>query len=177
MAAAPIARLPFISFYLTALLFLLLSLGVDGAHAREPSLRIDAMQYSFGQRSWTASLADDRRLVVRLALERRVFELSQSQVGKLRETIAQERFFELADGYGQQEPGVDFRSITVTLDGRSKTVAVYATLGREERVEELRRALRVAITIRSLFEWPGALDTREEDTRLLRSLVERRTTR
>jgi len=167
MAATRVARAAWLVRVLGA--FLVLSATSSAVQGREPGLRIKAMQYGFGQKSWTATLTDDRRMTVQVAGESRVFTVSPSQLRTLRKAVEQERF-DLADSYGQQETDVDFRTLEVAADGRTKTVIVYATLGREQRIDEVKRALRVAIATRSLFDWPAALDTREEDEKLLRSL-------
>jgi hypothetical protein len=150
----------------------MLALRPGAAEAGHSSVRLKATQYSFGEKSWSATLVAGGRLTVEVSGERRVFALSKSQLSRLEDLVNRERFFELADSYGQQERHVDFRSVELVAGGRSKTVVIYGTLGHELRTDDLRRALRVAIAIRDLFDWPGALDTRDEDEKLIRSLAQ-----
>jgi len=139
--------------------------------AREPSLEIAAEQFVYGQPSWTASLAFDRRLTVKLSSGSRLFNVPRSRVRELETLLAREHFFELAESYGEVDVH-DFRSITVKLDGRSKRVVIYGAIGREARTDELSRALRVAMAVRGLFDWPAALDSRKDDEAVLRKLAE-----
>lgn len=160
------------AFALSVALAILLTPGVgtDGGSTRDASLQLKATQYRFGERSWAATLRD-QKLTVRLAREERVFSVSAAQLRQLRDVIERERFFDLAPSYGEHEPHDAQRTIAITTGGRSKTVVIYATVQRETRTDELVRALRVAVAARGLFDWADAMDTRREDEELMSKLV------
>jgi hypothetical protein len=140
-----------------------------GSSAHRTSLEVAAEQYVYGQASWTATLTADRRLTVKMSRDSRSFSVPESKMRELETLLARERFFGLADSYGETDIH-EFRSIAATLNGRSKRVVIYAAVGRETRTDELKRALRVAIAMRSLFDWPDAFDSRQDDEALLAKL-------
>jgi hypothetical protein len=147
----------------------LLGGSVIESFAHDPSFEIAAEQYVYGRASWMASLAPDGRLIVKLGRDSRRLVVAKSRMRELEALLTREHFFDLAETYGEADVH-DFRSITVKLGGKSKRVVIYGAIGRETRTDELSRALRVAVAVRGLFDWPAALDSRKDDEAVLHRL-------
>ena len=89
----------------------------------------------------------------------------------LRAVLGVERFCELDEQYGTAVMDGPERQMSARCGDRIKTVTLFTFDRKQELTEaehsEIRRALRVWIAIRSLFEDPEALDSRPEDRALL----------
>ena len=139
----------------------------DGPSQRPRDLRVDAIQVGGGGYTWNATLEGSGRLIVHTGGEVHKINVSRARVRELLEIIDREKFFELADGYGVQKYDAEFRAITIKTAGRSKSLALYTNIARDPRRDEIKRALRVSIAIRSLFDLPTAIDSRQEDQELI----------
>jgi hypothetical protein len=95
----------------------------------------------------------------------RQFVVSQAQLDELRKALARERFFELADAYGQ--PVVDGSTTTLQISAGdvSQTVELRSLMNRAG--DDPSRAVRVLQIIRGWFNDPEAAGMREYDRRAL----------
>ena len=97
--------------------------------------------------------------------------LSPKVLGEFQAVLAEQRFCDLDEQYGTAVMDGPERQMSARCGDRIKTVTLFTfdskqTLTEVER-SEIRRALRVWIAIRSLFDDPEALDSRPEDRSLL----------
>jgi len=104
---------------------------------------------------------------------RRRFVVPAQELTALRQAVERERFFLLADEYGQQVVDSSTTVIRVTLGGREKTVTLRYLMNwvhsSPERLREPARALRVLQLVRGWFDDPDAVDLRRYDEMVLRA--------
>jgi hypothetical protein len=102
--------------------------------------------------------------------ERR-FEVPESELAALRDAAERERFFQLADEYGQIVPDGSTTKLSVRIGEREKTVTLRYLMNwvgsDPARLQEPARALRVFQVIRRWFDDADAVDLREEDARVI----------
>ncbi len=123
-----------------------------------------------GRGSWSLVLDDAGNLTVNVISGERRFRLSQRQLRDFSELVKRERFFGLRDEYGVGAVSGEFRVIDVSLAGRRKKIVLLDGLADAAHRDEIKRALLVWEAVRSLFDIPQALDSREEDRALIRQL-------
>jgi hypothetical protein len=148
--------------------------GATVAGASEPEVKglfVSAWHQAGGDGlgSWDLELNSRGQLVVRVVRagqQEHRLGISATTIGELVQTIQREKALELSKevGEGAAIDG-EFRVMTIALNGRRKTVTLFDRPG--EDPEEFRRALRVWVAIRGLFDLPGAADSRGYDRRFL----------
>jgi hypothetical protein len=101
----------------------------------------------------------------------RQFVVSQSQLDELRQALLRERFFELADSYGQLVPDGSRTTLQISAGDVSQTVELRFfgnwAKNEPEKLQEPSRAVRVLQIIRGWFNDPEAAGMREYDRRAL----------
>lgn len=79
--------------------------------------------------AWTLTVESDRSASLEIRtfpdVEQRAFTLTPQQVAALRKTLKTERFFDLADEYGQHVPGGSRQTITVVSGNKTKAVKLH----------------------------------------------------
>lgn len=118
--------------------------------------------------SWTLYVDGDAALVTAGEKKHR-FRLSEDACADLVRVVRQEEFFALHRTYGTQVIDGGMRSLKIGIGKRQHTVVVPADLGvtPEERAA-VKRAVRVWIAVRSLFDVSDADDSREQDRAFLK---------
>jgi hypothetical protein len=101
----------------------------------------------------------------------RQFVVSQAQLDELRKALLRERFFQLADSYGQRVADGSTTTLQITAGDVSRTVELRFLMNwandEPEKLREPSRAVRVLQIIRGWFNDPEAVDVREYDRRVL----------
>lgn len=97
------------------------------------------------------------------------FQVPQDQWNAFRTALVEERFFELADEYGEHVPDGSSRTLTVTAGDVTKTVRLHFLNQIQERTEivEVARALRLVMAVRGWISDAEAVDLRPYDQRVL----------
>jgi hypothetical protein len=148
--------------------------GKETSHPPMGGLGLKALHIAAAPgRSWGLELDSAGTMAVWSLAEPLRRKLTADVIRNLRRTLEEQRFFELDNGYGTSLIEGDFREIHVVLDGREKTIALYSRLEEDARTDEIRRALRVWIAIRGLFDIPKAADSRPKDEALIQKDVRR----
>ena len=99
--------------------------------------------------------------------QRRVFVVSAAQRAELARVVEVERFFALADRYGDQVPDGSTRTLTITRGNRSKTMTLGYLRREDAKLPEIKRAVRVWNAVRKWFDDAEAVDLSAYDQRLL----------
>jgi hypothetical protein len=111
--------------------------------------------------------------------KKREFEISKTQLDELRKALVKERFFDLADEYGQLVADGSTTTVTVSVDGKTKTVALKFLMNwvhdhdAAAKLQEPSRAIRVLNVIRGWFNDPDAVDLRKYDRMVLDAAARR----
>ncbi len=140
-------------------------LGVSASHARF-GLEGQAWEMTIGQggKLWFKRPRGGEQLFS-------IRALSPKALSDLGAALAGERFCDLDEQYGTAIMDGPERQMSARCGDTIRTVTLFTFDPRETRTEagrsEIRRALRVWIAIRSLFDDPEALDSRPEDRALL----------
>lgn len=99
------------------------------------------------------------------------FQVSDAQLTELRKLLIRERFFQLADGYGEQVFDGSTTTITIALGEFAKTVRIQYlmnwAINEPEKLREPARAVRVEMLIRSWLQHPEAVDSTQYNQRIL----------
>jgi hypothetical protein len=97
----------------------------------------------------------------------RRFVVSKAELDELRKALLRERFFELADSYGQLVADGSTTTLQFSAGDFTKTVELTFLMNwanyEREKVRDPSRALRVLQTIRAWFNDPEAVDLRKYD--------------
>jgi hypothetical protein len=125
--------------------------------------------------SWylSVSSAGQAHLVIDTFPQRttRLFTVSDQQLSALREALINERFFELADEYGEQVPDGSTCSLTVTVGDVTKSVEIHFLMNwihrDKAKLREPSRAVRVGLLVRGWFDDAEAVDLRRYDHMVL----------
>jgi len=101
--------------------------------------------------------------------KKRKFQLSQNQIEELRKTLAQERFFELSNEYGDLVSDGSTTTLTISVGKNTKSVVLryFRIEGGAGKLREPARAIRVLNVIRGWFSDQEAVDLREYDRLVL----------
>jgi hypothetical protein len=95
----------------------------------------------------------------------RKFKISKVQIDRFRKALAHERFFDLADEYGDHVFDSSTTTMTISLGGTKKTVVLTYLMNwvRSDpaKLKEPSRAIRVLHVIREWFDDPEAVDLRK----------------
>ncbi len=100
---------------------------------------------------------------------RRQFQISKDEMAKLRKALNDERFFTLADEYGQRVPDSSTTTLTVKVGDKTKTVRTLFLHNESQRskLPEASRVLRLNVLVRGLFNDPEAFDLRPYHQKLI----------
>jgi len=103
---------------------------------------------------------------------RRKFEIPQEQLAAFRQALVDEKFFDLADEYGQSVPDGSTQTLTVILGTRTKSVKVrflmnWAAANDKDKLREPSRAVRLLVLVRGWFADAEAVDLRAYDQKVL----------
>jgi hypothetical protein len=102
---------------------------------------------------------------------RREFAVSVEQLASLRKVLKDERFFELADEYGEIVPDGSTDTITVTAGQVTRCAKVHYLMNwvysDHAKLREPSRAVRVGLEIRNWFDDAKAVDLRKFDQMVL----------
>ena len=157
-------------------------LGMPPRHTPEAVIREWPMTISLSEwgdfstgHSWNLSVnaAGDAVLTVHTspANTTKLFQVSEAQLTELRNLLIRERFFRLADGYGEQVLDGSTSTITIALGEFAKTVHIQYLMdwvhSEPEKLREPARAVRVEMLIRSWFQHPNAVDSTQYNQRVL----------
>jgi hypothetical protein len=139
--------------------------AVQAASSRG-DLRLEAFQEQRGA-AWFLRLDPSGDLTVNVRGKVHKRKIDDATLRQLTELIRRERIFELGEVYGDPIFDVDWRTVTIWLEGRKKTFSLYVDLPADAHHDEVKRALRLWVAIRDLFEIPEAADSRDADRKLL----------
>ena len=93
--------------------------------------------------------------------------VSQAQLDELRKALLRERFFELADSYGQLVADGSTTTLQISAGDVSQTVELRFLMNwanyEPDKLREPSRAVRVLQIIRGWFNDPEAVDSRRYD--------------
>lgn len=99
------------------------------------------------------------------------FDVPRDEWEALRAALAEERFFELAEEYGEHVPDGSTRTLAVTAGGETQAVSTYFLMnwvqGDPEKLIEPARAVRLMATVRGWIENPEAVDLRPYDEKVV----------
>jgi hypothetical protein len=160
----------------------LLASGGNGAPAvthkvRSAPLTVAAScegRFSKGH-SWRLSVNSSGQAEVTISTyprpTRRQFQIPAPEWAAFRQALEEERFFELADAYGEQVPDGSTSTLTVTAGDVTKTVRLRYLMNYvrndNAKLREPARALRVQMLIRGWFADAEAVDLRPYDRRVI----------
>lgn len=103
---------------------------------------------------------------------RREFNVSKEQLAELRNALIKERFFELAQEYGDHVPDSSTNTITMTVGDQTKIVNLlylpHSSYSDPKKMRDPARAARVLLLIRDWFDDKEAVDLR----RYLRTVID-----
>ncbi|WP_395741220.1 hypothetical protein [Prosthecobacter sp.] len=152
---------------------LLCALTATLAQAAEPltvSMKVSGL-FAKGY-SWQLAIADDG--AAKLTVEKpgapvhESLQIPPARLAELRELLQRERFFDLGASYGVVVPDSSTTTLSVHVGKRTHTVELQYLRTDDPHIEEMRRALRVSIFLRGLFQNPDAVDLRRYDEMLLK---------
>jgi hypothetical protein len=99
------------------------------------------------------------------------------RLAELRRELIQERFFGLAESYGEIAADGSTQTITIALGEFTKTVRLHYLMNWANRdpakLRNPARAVRVGMLIRNWFKHPDAVDTRDDDQKVLDAVYSR----
>lgn len=99
------------------------------------------------------------------------FDVPPEEWEAFRAALSEERFFELAEEYGQDVPGGSDRTLAVTAGDVTRAVRVRFLMNwvraNPEKLAEPARALRLITTVRGWIEHPEAVDLRPYDEKVI----------
>jgi hypothetical protein len=119
--------------------------------------------------SWSLKFEPPDKLTVRFEGTQRAIQVPAAQRDDLARLVRQAAFFSLKESYGTPVIAGAVRDLEVRIGHEGKHVFLYESLAGDSNREEVKRALKVWIAVRSLFEIEGALDSRKEDRMLMDS--------
>ena len=156
--------------------------GNDGAPAVRHKVRTAPLtlaascegRFSRGE-SWRLSVNSSGQAEITISTHprptRRQFQIPAPQWAALRKSLEDERFFELADAYGEQVPDGSTTTLTVTAGEMTKTVRLRYLMNyvrnEKAKLREPARALRVQMLIRGWFTDAEAVDLRPNERRVI----------
>lgn len=95
------------------------------------------------------------------------FQLTQEQMAEFRKAVADERFFELDEAYGDIVPDGSVASLSVSMGPHAHTVKVHYLMNwvysDKTKLREPSRAVRLLVMIRGWFSHPETVDLRKYD--------------
>jgi hypothetical protein len=107
---------------------------------------------------------------------RREFQVPKEDLVALRKALVEERFFDLADEYGEHVPDGSTNTLTITAGDLTKTVRIRFLMNWVQsdraRLREPSRAVRIMVLIRGWFSDAEAVDLRRYDQRVLDAVRE-----
>jgi len=95
-------------------------------------------------------------------------QLSGAECAKLAAEISEAQFFTLKDSYGVPAVDSPVRELEISLGAKRHSLGLFPGLEVGANRAAVSRALRVWIAVRSLFNAPDAVDSRDEDRAFLR---------
>jgi hypothetical protein len=156
---------------------LIAMVALAGSQAAPGTVAVDASLVGyFGERhAWRLRVDGEGNATLSIdtlpkPTERR-FVVPERELAALRTAVERERFFQLADEYGQRVPDGSTTKLAVRIGEREKTVTLRYLMNwvgsDPARLQEPARALRVFQVIRRWFDDADAVDLREEDARVI----------
>jgi hypothetical protein len=102
-----------------------------------------------------------------VTVKTRQLAVSKAELDELRKALLRERFFELADSYGELVADGSTTTLQISAGDVSKTVGLQFLMNwvndEPEKLRDPSRALRVLQIIRGWFDDPEAVDLRKYD--------------
>ena len=131
--------------------------------------------------SWTLTVKPDRSASLEIRTfpdaQTRAFTLTPEQIAGLRSALQRERFFDLADEYGQRVPSGSTQTITVQSGNESKTVKLHFLMNwvhdDTAKLVEPARAVRIWRQCREWFSDDDAVDRGRYDQLVLDAVADR----
>ena len=131
--------------------------------------------------SWTLTVNSDRSAALEIRTfpdsQTRIFTLTVDQMDALRSTLEAERFFDLADKYGEVVPDGSTRTITVQLGDTKKTVELNFLMNwvhsEPDKLVEPARAVRIWRHCREWFSDDEAVDLGRFNQMVLDAVADR----
>lgn len=132
-------------------------------------LAIDAAHWTGlgGSGSWFLTVQSDGSAEVNSDSVTERFALSEQQCASLAQLLKSQRFLDLAGEYGLPVIDGPMRKMTVTLGKKQHSVVLLDDVHSDPDQGAVKRALRVWVALRSLFDVPDAVDSREQDRAVL----------
>jgi len=96
------------------------------------------------------------------------FRLSDDECAELVTVIQSTRFFDLKESNGVPVVESRYRDFEISLGTRRHSVTLFEGAELDVDRSAVRRAVRVWVAVRSLFNAPDAIDSREKDRAFLR---------
>lgn len=124
---------------------------------------------------WTLRVNSDRKAHLTInaypkTIERD-FEIPQKQFDQLKQALIDEKYFDLADSYGESVPDGRYTTMTVVAGDAKKTVRIAYPMNwinaDKWKLVEPSRAIRILMIVREWFNDPQAVDMREYDRKIL----------
>lgn len=97
-----------------------------------------------------------------------VLRLSNEECANVVTVIKEAEFFDLRESYGVPVVESPFRDMEISLGERRHSVTLFEGAERDVDRSAVKRAVRVWVAVRGLFDAPGAVDSREKDRAFLR---------
>jgi len=130
------------------------------------------MFYSALERSWEVKIDESAKPTFQLfGEEEHEVTLSPRAVAELTKVMIASDVFSLKDSYGELPVDGPERRIDVQMDGKRKRITIYSlypsSFTDDQQMKDVARLLKVWAAIRSTFNHPTALDSREYDLAFL----------
>jgi hypothetical protein len=132
-------------------------------------MRISAMQWTGAKvaGSWFLKVDPSGSGVVSMGDAEKKLQLSGDKCAELAAVAAREGFFDLKGSFGVEAIEGQVRELRLSLGAKAHVVTLYDGIAKEPDRDAVKRALRVWILVRGLFDLPGAEDSRNDDLALL----------
>ncbi len=132
-------------------------------------LRISAMQWT-GARvsgSWFLNIDTSGAAVLSTGDKKHPFQLSDDVCAELAGLVVRERFFDLKSAYGAEVIEGGMRELRISLGTKAHSVTLFDGAVKDPDRDAVKRALRVWVAVRALFDVADAEDSRKEDRAFL----------
>ena len=121
--------------------------------------------------SWHLSVNSAGQAEVTVWGQPQRFVVAAEDMAALRAVLNRERFFDLANEYGEQVPDGSVQTLTVTIGHRTRSVSVHYLMNwvrsDPQKLREPSRAVRCIMLIRGWIDHPDAVDLRRYDQMVL----------